>query len=482
MTRVFSKYFSIRLITLLLITLLSPLAPKTFAQEKHYVMIDSISIEGNNHTKAFVIERELLFKKTEIYEVGELAEMTKNSRNMILNTNLYILADVTWIEIKPNHVIVFAKVIEKWYVWPVPILKLADRNFKQWAEKDYKLNRTEYGVRLNTNNFRGRNETLRVTLIGGYTKNITVQYLIPFLDKTGKVGLDLSSSYRINKEIWYLTRNNELQFYQNFKDILIRRFENNFALTTRRNNYITERFELEYNLIKIRDTVNSPNLNPNFLLAGLKQQEFFVRHVFHYERRDNKFYPLNGYYFRNELGVGSINSDTSNVEMLRESFEFGLYKRLYKKLYLSAYGKFKGSNEPFPYIPYNNFKALGYTDHVRGYEQYVIDGHAFVLAKINLKFALIHQYMLKVPIKLNKKTLRVPFGIYLNGYCDYGKVWNNQWKAPTYNYNNTLIRQDLIGYGGGLDFVLMNDKVLKLEYSLNKIGEGNFNMNLVKTF
>ncbi len=474
------KYFAFKTKFKVVFCLFFLLSSKSFAQKNHYIIIDSIAIEGNIRTKQFVIERELLFKMDSIYESADLDKMAVNSKNLLFNTNLFITAGVQWEETRPKHVKVTVKVLEKWYIWPIPFFELADRNYKQWADLGYKLDRTNYGLYLFTYNFRGKNETLKLSFINGYTRNYGIQYTVPFLDKTGKYGFDLNSSFKQNKEIWYLTKNDSLQFYKNYLNTLIQRFENKIAFTTRHNNFLSERWELEFDKIKIRDTVRSIALNPNFLLSGNKQTETYIKHILNYEKRDNKYYPLNGFYIRNEVTLGHIKGDTASLEIIKETLELGLYKEIHKKLYLSGFFKTRLSNEPKPFIPYNNFKAFGYKDYVRGYEQYVIDGHGFMLGKVNLKYALLHRHMLKTPIKVNKRPVKLPTGVYINLYSDWGKVFNNQWAKSV--YNNKLIQTDLVGYGAGIDFLFMNDKIFRLEYSLNILGNKNFNLHFDKAF
>ena len=452
----------------------------SFAQENHPIIVDSVRIEGNRLTKPFVIYREVLLKKDSIYNSKDLDDMVLNSKNLLINTNLFITVDVDWVEVKPNHVVVNVVIREKWYIWPIPLVQLADRNFKQWANLNYKANRINYGVYLFIYNYRGRNETLKFTIINGYTRHYGIQYIVPFLDKTGKLGLDVSTSYKKNSEIWYLTRNDSLQFFSDLEKKLIERSETKVALITRRNNFATERLELEYNLVKVNDTILE--INPAFLLSGTKQKEIFVRHVFHLEKRDNRFYPLIGFYFRNELALGSIQGDTSSIELLKESVEYGVYKKVYKKVYLSGFVKAKFSNQAIPFIPYNNYKSFGYKDFVRGYEQYVMDGSAFTLAKFNVKYALLHQYMLRTPVKIRKKNFLLPTGIYFNSYADWGKVWNDQWQGSSYTYNNTLINTNLFGYGVGTDILFLNDRIFRFEYSLNIKGDRNFNIHFEKAF
>lgn len=454
---------------------------QSIAQENHYVIIDSVIIEGNKHTEKFIIEREILLKKDSIYESANMDKLALLSEYQLMNTNLFIDIKVSWEEVKSQHVLIKVVLQEKWYKWIIPVFELGDRNYKEWESKGFDLNRTNYGAHINIYNFRGRRETVRLTFINGYTRHYALQYIVPFLDKSGKYGLELGSSYKLQKEIWYLTKDNKLQFYQNFKKSLIGNFENNLAFTTRRNNFTFEKWVVEYNNIRVRDTIQSRGLNPDYLLSGDVQNEFYIKHIFIHERRDNKYYPLRGFYFKNELRLGNIISDTANIELLRETIEGGLYRNIYKKLYLSGYFKFYYSNQPKPQ-PYYNFKAFGYSDYVRGYEQYVIDGHGFALAKVNIKIALIHRKMLKMPFKLNKKILRIPTGIYLNFYSDWGKVFNDIWRAPSNIYNNSLINTDLLGYGSGADLVFLNDKILRFEYSLNILGDQNFNLGIHKSF
>lgn len=452
------------------------------AQGDRVLRVDSIVIEGHQHSEPFIIERELLLKKDSVYPESQLAELSRLSENLLLNTNLYLTVQVSWQEYRPEHLRITVLLREKWYKWVIPVFQLADRNYKQWSEKDYALNRTNYGAHLNLYNFRGRNETIKLTFINGYTRDYGLVYIMPFLDKQGKYGLDISTSFNQNKEIWYLTRNDKLQFYKNFENTLIQRFENHLALTVRKNNFTFEQWQLEYNVFKINDTLQSVALNPRFLLAHDKQTEVFIHHTYTIEKRDNKFYPLTGYYIQNELQLGNLISDTAAVEMLRETVEAGVYQSLAKKLYLSGFFKFSYCNQPKPFIPYNNYKAFGYDNYVRGYEQYVMDGHGFALAKINLKYALLHRYMIKTPFKMNKQKVTLPFGMYVNVFADWGEVFNEQWRGNLNVYNNRLINKALLGYGTGLDFLFLNDKVLRFEYALNILGDKNFNLGLKKAF
>ena len=450
------------------------------AQNDKKIKVDSISVIGLYHTKYFVIERELLFKKDSIYDSSQLQSLAHQSKNLLRNTNLFSLISITIEQTNPNHCRIRVDLIERWYVWPIPFFELADRNFKQWANLGYQTNRINYGIHGFIYNIRGRNETIKVSLSNGYTKYFSVQYLNPNINKSSKYGLEFGASGKQNTEIWYLTKNDSLQFYKNYSDFVITRFETRIAFITRHTNYFTEKWELSAKSIKTKDTLFSKTLNPTFLLSGNSQRETFIHHFLNLEKRDNKYYPLSGYYLKNEVSLGNIQSDTIAVELLKETFEFGIYKKIYKTLYLSCFYKTKLSNQPKPFIPYVNNASFGYKDYVRGYEQFVIDGHAFMLGKLNLKYALVHQYGLKLPLKNKIIQNRIPTGVYINFYADWGKVFNNTIAQKT--YNNTLTNTDLIGYGSGLDLVFFNDKIIRIEYTYTLLGYKNFNLHFGKAF
>ena len=77
-----------------------------------------------------------------------------------------------------RHVIVLVSVVERWYIYPVPILEIAQTNFNTWWEtKEFRW--LNYGLYLSHNNFRGRNENLKVTIRFGYTKKFSASYSIP---------------------------------------------------------------------------------------------------------------------------------------------------------------------------------------------------------------------------------------------------------------------------------------------------------------
>ena len=62
---------------------------------------------------------------------------------------------------------------------------------------------------------------------------------------------------------------------------------------------------------------------------------------------------------------------------------------------------------------------------------------------------------------------KMPSRLFLATFTDIGQVNN-----PHYQADNQLPSNWLVGYGVGLNLVLYYDKVFRLEYSRNLLGEG----------
>src|SRR5690606_12568913 len=105
-----------------------------------------------------------------------------------------------------QNIFIRIEMIERWYIWPVPIINFADRNVNVWLEtKD--PSRLNYGLYLQDYNFRGRMEILKINLLAGYTKLVGIDYQVPYVNGKKTLGMHLETSYSSNKEVWYETRN-----------------------------------------------------------------------------------------------------------------------------------------------------------------------------------------------------------------------------------------------------------------------------------
>ncbi len=439
------------------------------APELAYYVIGYIVIEGNRKTRKDIILRELDLKVGDTLFVSKIDTALVRNRNKIFNTNLFVTVDLSLENANPPQALLRIKLEERWYIFPGPIFELSDRNFNEWWNTyDADFGRTNYGVRVVIENFRGRKEKLDLLAQFGFTRKFGLVYEIPYIDQKQKHGLIFGASYRQNKSIAYRTSGHQLDFADS-SSVLQERLEASVALTKRNAYYQFHRLELKYVSNYVADTILE--LNPQFYLSLDNRIQYFnLSYSFKKDKRDIAAYPLHGNLLQLEAhrsGLGIFNG-LNNTRFLAT---YQLLKELGKGFYLENF--FKGRVSFQPEQPYFNAQALGYReDFLRGYELYVIDGHSYVLSKNTLRFQLFktQKELNFIPIQ---QFRTIPLAAYLTAYFDTGYVRDDYFTENNQRFSNKL----LYGAGLGLDVVTFYDLIFKLNYSVNRDGEFGFFLN-----
>jgi outer membrane protein assembly factor BamA len=133
--------------------------------------IDSILYTGNKKTQNYIIRRELDFKAGDTIASTTLTGMFLQNRSRILNTGLFkeVALNIKSWDTESNHISIEIKVQEAWYIYPIPIFELADRNFNVWWDEfNGSLSRVNYGIRFTHNNLTGQQDALKLTAQFGY--------------------------------------------------------------------------------------------------------------------------------------------------------------------------------------------------------------------------------------------------------------------------------------------------------------------------
>ncbi|MFM9635008.1 hypothetical protein ACKI10_46975, partial [Streptomyces galilaeus] len=82
----------------------------------------------NKRTRDFIVYREIVFKKDEILNDQTLKEKIILSKQLLMNTTLFV--DVLVDAVKTDSTVdIHVLVKERWYLFPLPYFKLVDRNF-----------------------------------------------------------------------------------------------------------------------------------------------------------------------------------------------------------------------------------------------------------------------------------------------------------------------------------------------------------------
>lgn len=436
-----------------------------FAQKYPIARID---IEGTRITQTFIVERELLFNADSLYDQTTIKSISELSRRQLINLNLFnqvefrdsLAADGWYIELI---------LTEKWYIWPIPFVEYADRNFTQW--QDFRLNpdRTNYGFYFFWYNLRGRNETMKISLVDGYTRDLGLEYRIPWVDRNKKNGIAASVHHRRNREIWAYTFQDHLQFYRDpSKDLFIR---NEFLLSWQHRNafFETHRLQAIHNRYRIDSVVMDQSLNSNFIGNSLSLSQSGLQYEWTLERRDNRFYPLEGHFFNASTGIYALNEGGANFRWMADGkINSGYYLQLQKKLYTAGYVESLSRFINQGSIPYWLNRSFGYGQGVRGFERYVVDGNRYFIGKMSLKTPILATKYLNLPLLKQFRGLRnIPAAIYAGSFFDLGYVS----QQPMVNMSNKLPNQWLSSAGLGCDFLFYWDKLMRVEISRNSLGE-----------
>ncbi len=437
--------------------------------QSDFVIVHAISVSGNKRTKAPIIFRELDFEEGDTLSRASIPEILKESRDQVYNTRLFNEVKLEQEEKAGNLLNLHILVEERWYIYPVPVLELVDRNFNVWwngtdGGKKRDLSRTVYGFRFDHENFRGRKEELIFTAQFGYTKKFELYYKIPFINRRQKTGLSPFISYIMNREIDFLASNHQLQLYEHDR-YARRRFRTGLAVNHRHDIHQNHYFQAAYYNNFIADTI--AQMNPKYLLdQRTRQQYFFLSYVFTADFRDIRAYPLKGDYFRlqaSKMGVGIFNDINLFLAVLNYSHYFKWNEHFYTVANVRARTSFPSRQ------PYFNRGGLGFgADFVRGYEHYVIDGQHFGMFRTAFKYKLLDIKFTNPIIKADQfKT--IPFAIFLKTYGELGYV-----RDKFAGELQPLANKPLIGTGLGIDIFTMYDSVISLEYSFNGERERGF--------
>jgi len=446
--------------------------PLVLADDK--LVISEIHIQGNKVTREHVILRELIFSAGDTVLKMELLPSIQRSKDNLLNLALFNFVNFGITHLGENRIDVNLEVIERWYIWPIPILEYADRNFSTFIQnRDWE--KINYGVSLKWNNFTGRNDLLSAKIRLGYIKQYALAYSFPNLGKNQRHGV--SSGFNINQqnEVYIATRHNQPVEYRP-PDVPAQVRFNAFAeYTYRRKYFTTHSLNLQYFDYQVTDSVAI--VNPNYLGGGNDRLNYFVlAYNFNYDIRDSKIYPLEGFNVKiraEQIGLGLIEDYAYPTFRLTGVLMYHL--KLANRLYFNNASKFRYSTEKN--MPHLLNQGLGYREYLSGYEAYVIDGSDYVISKYYLKLEVIKPNSFTIPFLGIKQFNKVHYALYFNVFADAGYV-NSTFPDPT----NTMVNTWQFSAGAGFDFVTYYDLVLGINYAINRYGEHGFFIHVETPF
>lgn len=428
-----------------------------------WLLISDIRVQGNAITKEHVILRELLFSMGDTILKIELLPAIQRSRENLLNLSIFNFVYFDAEHFPGNRIQIQISVTERWYIWPVPILEYADRNFSSFI-KNRDWDKINYGLWLRWNNFRGRNELLTGKLRLGYINEYALAYKIPNLGRRQQHGLSMGFNLNFQNEVFIATINNYPEEYTPREKPALIRLNAFTHYSFRRMLYTTHSFRFDYYNYSTSDSV--AEVNPNFLGDGRTRLDFFsFSYYFDHDVRDSRIYPLEGFAVKlraEKVGLGILPGN--NYENLMFTGVFFFHQQLTRRFYFYSATKVRYSYEKL--IPYAFNRGLGYNEFLSGYEPYVIDGSDYFITKYNLKLQVVKPTTQSIPFIRMKQFEKIHYAVYINLFADAGYV-NNIFPNPT----NTMVNNWQVSAGAGLDLVTYYDQVLRIDYAINRFGE-----------
>jgi outer membrane protein assembly factor BamA len=420
------------------------------------VELHEVKLQGNDKTKDFVLLRELTFQPGDSVATASLDSLLEDNRKRIYNLRLFHYVNYSY-TCDNGQVRILYRVQERFYLYPIPILYFADRNFNAWLEKK-DFNRIDYGISVTQKNFRGHNEEVRLRLQHGFNRRLELAYRMPYLGGSRNLGAEVSiANYRSHTISYNVTGNRQL-FYVEEESMPIQRTAFAAALIHRRNVQQQAALRISYQTEKVSDKVSE--LNPDYFKGPNERQYFRIDLTKAVNKRNTFAYPLSGSYF--EAGIGQtffLNKSGSDYTTARVKYVH--YARISDKYYYTVGAEILtrlADNYAF-----TDNVALGYRALVRGYELYVVGGQHYGLFKQGLSRELVNVEGIHLKFIKNPKLNMLPLALYLNAFTDSGYTIDRYFEK-----GNSLTNRLLLGGGIGLHIVTFYDIVLRTEYTVNR--------------
>lgn len=459
---------------------------------KAYIHINHIEIKGNNRTRERIITRELdfqigdslatfedefpvfkLFRQKRFNRVdsSEVVRRMKYSRENIINTKLFLSADLYLDQGDDDSFTLRIEVKERWYFWVFPVVQLDHPNFNDWL-KDPDLSQLTQGLFMSHNNMWGLSHQASVIGYAGSSKGVGLGYYLPWIGKGQKIGMRIGALYRNSTVVEYGSKENLRQII--YEEGSTKQYDLLNTFTLRPGLYNYGKVRLTASHLRISDGLYNATLSDSiasFLPEGKQSVSFINLHLeYAYDSRNNRAYPLKGNYLRafvDKTGMGILSHD---VDYFYYGADLYFYQQLSDRWYTAEMVKLvNSSSENIPYFFKQNLTSGD--DFIRGYDYFALRGDEMYYFRSNLKYNLIKPGIMKARKEKHKdsKFRNLPYAFYINLLADVAYM-----QEKTYGDFNPYNNQLLYSWGVGVDFISYYDLVLRFEYTFTSIGTHGF--------
>lgn len=395
--------------------------------------VDSIKIVGNEITKENVILNEIDFR------IGESLDSARLFFNRERIFSLKIFTDVNLLQEKNDTLnILVINVKESWYIWLIPQLFFADRDYSKIS----------YGLRLDLNNFRGMNEEIKLIFTLGFDPSLRISYRVPYLFKSENIFSDFlletvnaENRSLIAEEIY---GEDFKQKIYSFRFNLGKRFDlfNRLALTSGFNYIETPKY--------------FPKINAS---EDRIDRVFYLGLRYTYDTRDLIQFPTNGEIFISDLTNKGFGFDNINYQIF--FFDYRKYFPLSSDL--SAKFRVMTRQAIGDDVPFYDQSFIGLNERIRGHFSLQQEGNSSYFSSVEINFPIIKEYFFSMELPVIPKSLTsFRTAIYAHSFFDVGL---SRMRNIPINFSNLNS-----GFGIGLTILTLPYNIARIEYAINNLG------------
>ncbi len=407
------------------------------------IVVERIVVSGNKTTEKSVILRELRH-----HVGGEFnPELLAYERDRIYSLGLFNRVEIDH-TVNDRQAVIFIDVHERWYIFPVPVFGMKDRDW----------NKLYYGLGVVHNNFRGRNEKLWAGFALGYDPWLSLMYNNPAI--LGRDDLFIETQF-----VYTNTENRNILYDEAIRDFTETRYIVDFVMGKRFLPFTTFKVSLGY-----RSIGNSENI-PGHTKSPDGTDKFLVGLVeYKYDTRDIIEYPMYGTFLRAYISKSGFGE--GEVDHFRTYVDVRKYVPLAERL--SIAGRVLTSVAGGTRLPHYSHQFIGYQEKIRGHYGNIFEGENLFLSSVEARYRLLgpKYYEWKSSIAPEFSILR--YGLNLALFGDVGTTWNRD--------DEIHALKPVKGFGGGLHLLLPYSTVLRLEYAFDETFDSEFIIDLFVMF
>ncbi len=437
-------------------------------QGQDSLVVGSYHFEGNKRTRDAVLMREMTLQIGQKVHPQDVEMALKESERLLGNTGLFLSIHVHTCRESSDTLNLCIRVREAWYIFPIPIFELADRNFNVWwKDFDHDLKRINYGLYVNHYNFTGWGDVLKIKVQQGYSNKYELAYDLPQFLGNKHWGLGLQAYFQRYREINYASADDRQLFYRDFGRWMLEKSHAQVHVRYRPQYRWKFSVGMNYRSAEVDPQVIN-DLNPAYFASRETRIQYLSLwgHVT-LDQLDDRAYPFHGYSWSGYMakeGLGLLNQrDRWWVESVYAGY---LATGEAHGFECVTSGRVQLQRQNPGYFDY---QALGYGNRlVRGYEHYVIDGMDYALIQAAWRIRL---WDVDLPIPWPSwfqipAFPSIPLKVYAHIHTDHGVVHD-----PYFQLENPLRGRWLMSAGAGLDLRFFYDKIFSLRWNINGLGE-----------